>query len=133
MFSVCLIYTLEYVSKISSKGVKVAYIDGSKLRYLREINLIMGLRITQTIFIPVWNPIVHAYSFQLLNITIEPHFKVDADSAIQGRLWTVYVDVRNPGFDNLRENGLWLFRILCVGHSHLDWVASIESLSNCGW
>lgn len=133
MLSVCLIYTLESVSKTSGKDVEGAYINRSKLRYLGKINLIMGLFITQTIFIPVWNPIVYAYSPQFLNITIVPHFEVDADSAIQWRLWTVDVDVRNPGLDNLGENGLWFFRILRICYSHLDWVASIESLSNCGW
>lgn len=102
------------------------------MRYLCEINLIMRLLIAQTIFIPIRNPAVYAYNFQLLNITIVPHFKVDADPAIQWRLRIVDVDICNSSFDNLRENCLWFFRILCVCYSHLDRMADVEPLSNCG-
>lgn len=108
-----------------------SYIGRSDLCYLCEINLIMRLLVAQTIFIPVRNPIVYTHSFQFLYITIIPHFKVDANTAVQWRLGVIDVDICNSGFDNLRENGFWLFRILRICYSHLDWMACIKPLSNC--
>ena len=107
------------------------YIDRGQLCYLREVDLIVRLLIAQTILIPIWNPIVYAYSFQFLYIAIVSHFKVDADSAIERRLRIVDVNVRNAGFDDFCEDGFRFFRVLCICYSHLDWMTSIETLSNC--
>jgi len=74
------------------------------------------MRITQPIFEPIrLTLLVHAPT-QGLDIAVIFHFKVDTNTAIEGRARYVNVQVLDSGFNNLCEN---LSCLLVVADAHL--------------
>lgn len=109
------------------------------LCHLRQVNLIMPLRVTQPVFVsiglPFSGPLI-CPGFQLLDRTIPIHFEINTNSAIHWAAWHVDVKVGNSSFDDFFQD-IVRFLIVCNSHpralrprrktcSHTSWQSTLR-------
>ena len=71
-------------------------------RDLGKIDLVRKMLVTHAVFVSIGFAVSLPFRLhQVLHAAFEIHLDVDADSVVEQRTWTVDVDVRNAGFDDL--------------------------------
>lgn len=82
----------------------------------------MSLFITQTIFVPI-RATVQLVVFEVIDVALILHFKIDADSAIEWRLGTEDVQVVDTSFNDLCND---VSSLLITSDSDFRGMACIE-------
>lgn len=101
------------------------------LSYLSQINLIVRLRVAQSILVAIRLSVASRCSYDFLNIHhVKPHFEVDTDAAVKWRFGVENIKIDDSAFDDLCED---LASLLVVTDPDLDPVTGVQLLPNDSW